>query len=368
MPSGLVSNGNELCAQRPVVFLILDGVGVGRHDDFDAVARANTPTLDWLCGQYASHTRQLRAHGVAVGLPSDGDMGNSEVGHNILGAGRVFDQGAKCVETAIASGSIWEGVWSEMLQSLGSSDGTLHFLGLLSDGNVHSHDAHLRAMLERAASEGVRRVRVHVLFDGRDVPECTAERYLDRLEKTLAEINANGDRDYRVASGGGRMTITMDRYEADWEMVERGWKAHVLGDAPQFPSAAAALANARDHDSPESDQTIPAFVVVDDGKPVGTIEDGDAVVLFNFRGDRAIEISRAFQDGADFNGFDRVRQPKVFFAGMMLYDGDAQIPERYLVEPESVQGSISELLADRGVTQFACAETQKYGHVTYFWN
>lgn len=365
----LTENGNAICASRPVLLVILDGVGVGLGDEYDAVARANTPTLDWLSSTYASHARQLTAHGVAVGLPSDGDMGNSEVGHNILGAGRVFDQGAKCVETAINTGRIWQGVWREMLAAMDDDHGTLHLIGLLSDGNVHSNTAHVHAILAQAAKDGVARVRLHVLLDGRDVPELTAERYVEELEQCIAQLRQQGAGDYAIASGGGRMITTMDRYEADWSIVERGWRAHVLGEGQPFRSTAQALAWTRSDASPDSDQTIPPFVIVDEQEnAIGTIEDGDAVLFFNFRGDRAMQISHAFQDGDSFNGFDRRRVPKVFYAGMMLYDGDEAIPVHYLVEPESVDGCMSELLADRGVGQFACAETQKFGHVTYFWN
>lgn len=352
--------------EGPVVFLVLDGVGIGRGDDFDAVARARTPTLDWL-GENAL-TRTLKAHGSAVGLPSEGDMGNSEVGHNAIGAGRVFDQGAKLVENAVESGRLWEGVWAELTGALRERGGALHLIGLLSDGNVHSHERHLHAMLRRAREEGLERVFVHVLLDGRDVPETSAPVYIERLETVLAECREGGG-EYRIASGGGRMVTTMDRYEADWSVVERGWQAHVLGEGRRFESALEAVDTLRSEGEGTIDQFLPAFVIADEsGEALAPIVDGDAVVFFNFRGDRAIEISRAFTEGESFSGFERGRVPRVDYAGMMLYDGDEQIPKRYLVAPPAIDRTMGEYLARNGITQFACSETQKYGHVTYFWN
>ena len=351
----------------PVVLLILDGVGVGAGDEFDAVALARTPNLDLL--RRTGLAASLRAHGTSVGLPSDADIGNSEVGHNIMGAGRVFDQGAKCVDRAIGTGTVWDGYWKTLVRRVGSGGGALHLMGLLSDGNVHSHETHLHALIRRAHREGLPRLYVHPLLDGRDVPDRTALVYLERLEALLGEIRGQGSRDYRIASGGGRMVVTMDRYEADWSIVARGWSAHVLGEAAGFPSAAAAVEHFRAQEPGISDQVLPAFTVrKPDGGPVAAIEDGDGVIFFNFRGDRAMEMSRALTAGAGFDRFDRGRVPDVSFAGMMLYDGDLGIPEHYLVEPPEIRSTLGEYLAASGVSQFACAETQKFGHVTYFWN
>lgn len=349
----------------PLVLLILDGVGVGLGDAYDAVAAAHTPNLDRLHSEFPH--RRLLAHGVAVGLPSDGDMGNSEVGHNILGAGRIFDQGAKRVDSALAAGELWQSTaWKEVVDAA-TRGGTAHFVGLLSDGNVHSHIDHLIALMSAAARGGVRRLRIHALLDGRDVPDRTAETYVDRLNQEIETLRAAGV-DCAIASGGGRMTTTMDRYGADWGMVERGWNAHVLGQAAPARTAHEAIERSRARRPGLSDQLIDPFTIVDDdGAPIGPIDDGDAVVVFNFRGDRVIEICQAFTEH-DFDEFDRQRLPKVTFVGMMLYDGDLQIPELYLVHSEKVADSVSELLAEAHVPQFACAETQKFGHVTYFWN
>lgn len=348
----------------PVVCVIMDGVGHGAKDATDGVYLAHTPVLDALLA--SELVTKLKAHGTAVGMPSDADMGNSEVGHNTLGAGRVFDQGAKLVGAAVASGSVYEGeAWKRVIEQ-GNSGGAVHFLGLLSDGNVHSHIDHLLAFLGRCAEEGVNKVRVHTLLDGRDVKERSALGYLDTLEAKLSEIREGGS-DYRIASGGGRMITTMDRYNADWSIVERGWKAHVLGDARAFPTAAEAVQTYYDEDPKVTDQYLGSFVIEENGKAVGLVEDGDAVVLMNFRGDRALEISTAFE-AETFSRFDRLRKPDVFFAGMMQYDGDTKTPAHYLVNPPAVEGSMSEYLCAQGVTAFAVSETQKFGHVTYFWN
>jgi 2,3-bisphosphoglycerate-independent phosphoglycerate mutase len=349
----------------PVVCVVMDGVGLGAHDHGDAVHLAHTPTLDWLRTLRSSTT--LRAHGRAVGMPSDADMGNSEVGHNALGAGRIFDQGAKLVAEAIASGALFRGaVWREAVAHVRASGQPLHFLGLLSDGNVHSHIDHLLAMLRQAARDGVAKVRVHVLTDGRDVPGRSALGYVDQLEVCLAALR-DADHDYRIASGGGRMHITMDRYEAEWAMVERGWHTHVHGQGRRFTSARQAIETLYVEHPELDDQFLPAFVIADEYGPVGPIHDGAAVLLLNFRGDRAIEISRAFEDD-DFAPFDRSPRPQVLFAGMMQYDGDLKIPRRFLVDPPVIDHTMGELLAATGRRQLAMAETQKYGHVTYFWN
>jgi 2,3-bisphosphoglycerate-independent phosphoglycerate mutase len=366
MTLSLAKHARFAAVRGPVVVVVMDGVGLGRGDEGDAVHLARIPTLDALTR--TAPMLALRAHGTAVGLPSDEDMGNSEVGHNALGAGRVFDQGAKLVNGAIATGAMFRGeTWTQAVRTVQESGEPLHFLGLLSDGNVHSHQDHLEAMIRRAHEEGVERVRVHALLDGRDVPETSALSYVDRLEAFLSGFRDAG-RDYRVASGGGRMKITMDRYEADWPMVERGWKLHVRGEGRGFRSLREAVETLRGETKGISDQNLPGFVIHDErGAPAGPIRDGAAVVFFNFRGDRAIEITRAFEDEA-FSKFERGPRPRVFYAGMMQYDGDLKLPSRFLVSPPEIDRTLAALLAGEGVTQLACSETQKFGHVTYFWN
>jgi 2,3-bisphosphoglycerate-independent phosphoglycerate mutase len=349
----------------PVVLCILDGVGLGKHEEGDFVRAAWTPNLDWLNAH--ALTASLQAHGTAVGMPSDDDMGNSEVGHNAIGCGRVFAQGARLVSEAIASRAIFEGpAWKEIVEPVVRDGSTLHFIGLFSDGNVHSHLDHLEAMLREARAAGVRTVRIHILLDGRDVPPTSALDYLDRFEAVLKPLNESGV-DFAIASGGGRQQVTMDRYQADWRIVERGWRAHVRGEGEAFPSARAAIEAFRARVPGVIDQDLPPFVVHRDGAPVGPVRDGDSVVLFNFRGDRAIELSRAMEEEA-FDAFDRGPLPKIRFAGMMEYDGDLHIPKRYLVTPPAINRTMGEYLARAGVPQLAISETQKFGHVTYFFN
>ena len=359
----LVKSSRFAACSGPLVTVILDGVGISPREDGDAVKTARTPTLDQLMANYPMI--RLRAHGTAVGMPSDEDMGNSEVGHNAFGAGRVFAQGAKLVNESIASGNLWKGkAWNEVIGAAKAGK-TLHFIGLFSDGNVHSHIDHLKAMLVQAKSEGVARARIHILLDGRDVGEPSALEYVDPFEAFLSDLRGPSF-DVAIASGGGRMKITMDRYEADWSMVVRGWAIHVRGEGRQFPSARAAIEAFRG-EAKVIDQDLPGFVVAKDGKPVGPIVEGDAVVFFNFRGDRAIEISRAFTE-EKFDKFDRGPKPKVTYAGMMQYDGDTKMPARFLVVPPAIDRTLGEFLAKNGITQYAISETQKYGHVTYFWN
>jgi 2,3-bisphosphoglycerate-independent phosphoglycerate mutase len=348
----------------PVVLVIMDGVGFGAGDESDGVHMAYTPVLDQLL--QGPLVTKLKAHGTAVGLPADTDMGNSEVGHNALGAGRVFSQGAKLVNEALASGSVFTGESWKRVIARANEGGTIHFIGLVSDGNVHSHIGQLFALLERCRQEGARRVRVHALLDGRDVGQKSALEYLRPLEAKLQELSEGGF-DYRIASGGGRMVTTMDRYNANWEVVENGWKAHVLGQGLSFSSAIEAVSTFYEQDAEMTDQYMPSFVICDNSGPVGTIEDGDSVVFFNFRGDRAIEISRAFEED-DFTAFDRQRRPDVFYAGMMQYDGDALIPRNFLVEPPAIENTLGQYLCASAIRSFAISETQKFGHVTYFWN
>ena len=352
----------------PVVLVIMDGVGYGKFKEGDAVVNSNMQNLTELAKN--NPNTRLKAHGTAVGLPSDEDMGNSEVGHNAMGCGRVFNQGAALVSRSIDTGAMFEGsAWKEITNNVrneGVGSPTLHFIGLFSDGNVHSHLDHLKAMIVQAKKENVKRVRIHVLFDGRDVGETSALEYLDPFESFLKDLN-NENFDAKIGSGGGRMWITMDRYGADWSMVDRGWQTHVLGTARQFASAREAVETYRKEIPGIIDQDLKEFVVAEGGKPIGTIEDGDSVVYFNFRGDRALEITAAFEDD-NFDKFDRARRPKVCYAGMMEYDGDLHVPSRYLVSPPSIDKTMGEYLAASGVRTLAISETQKYGHVTYFFN
>lgn len=349
----------------PVVLAIMDGTGIGKYKEGDFVASAFKPNWEWL-KQHAVYT-ELKAHGRAVGMPTDEDMGNSEVGHNAIGAGRVFDQGASLVENAINSRALFNGeTWKEVVGNVIQHGTQLHFIGLLSDGNVHSHIRHLIAMLKEAKTAGVKKARVHALLDGRDVPPQSALIYVDALEAVLKELSVDGC-DYAIASGGGRQGITMDRYEADWNMVKKGWAIHWKGEGPQFPSARAAIEKYRADNPAVIDQDLPPFVVARDGKPVGALHTNDSVVMINFRGDRALETCRAFEED-NFTKFERGPKPQVLFAGMMEYDGDTHTPKKYLVSPPAIDRTMGEYLTESGVNILAVSETQKYGHVTYFFN
>ena len=350
----------------PLLLIIIDGAGIGKEDETNAVYRAATPHLDQLLKSPLFTT--LKAHGTAVGLPSDDDMGNSEVGHNAIGAGRIFDQGARLVNKALKTGAIFQtDVWNNITQR-SRNGGTVHFIGLLSDGNVHSHIEQLFILIDKCAELNFKKVRIHPLLDGRDVGERTALDYIVPTEEKLKKISGEKGLDYAIASGGGRMRVTMDRYNSDWNIVKRGWDAHVRGEGRTFPSASEAVKTFYAEDPKATDQYLPAFVITDaSGKPVGPIQDGDAVIFFNFRGDRAIQISRAFTE-KDFSEFDRGPLPDIFYAGMMEYDGDAHIPPHFLVQPPAIDRVISEYLCAEKVKTFAVSETQKFGHVTYFWN
>jgi len=362
----------------PLLLVILDGMGLyrGTKEGYpgNAIDLAKPAHLFHLLDKERI-VLKLKAHGTAVGMPSDQDQGNSEVGHNAFGAGRIFAQGARLVDEAIESGRLFSSTaWKEIVENSLKENTPVHFIGLLSDGNVHSNIRHLMAMVSECDRQGIETVHVHALLDGRDVPPLSALRYFGELEDFLWSIRVSAlkssqRRAYFIASGGGRMVTTMDRYEADWSIVERGYNAHVLGEGPRFPDSLTAIRKLRERQRAD-DQYMDRFVIHapnDPEKPLTRIEDSHGVIFFNFRGDRAIEISRAFVE-KDFHGFERKAWPRVLYAGMVEYDGDTHMPPRYLVEPPAFERTLSEYLAANGVTQFAVSETQKFGHVTYFWN
>jgi len=368
--------------EGPLLLIIMDGIGIGKPDKGNAVYLAQPPNLIKITEECKAKNlyTELKAHGPAVGLPTWDDMGNSEVGHNAMGAGRVYSQGAKLVNEAIKSGKIFQSeIWNKFVKRVKERNSCMHFLGLLSDGNVHSHIDQLFGLLDGTVKSGVRKVRVHILLDGRDVPEYSALKYVDMLEEKLKSINdQNFGFDYKIGSGGGRMYVTMDRYESNWEIVRRGWLAHVCGIIEQtelikgfkgyYRSARKAIEDARRIFPEKNDQFIPPFVIIDENnKPIGRMSDGDVVINFNFRGDRAIQISKVFEQ-KDFNKFKRDYYPDLEYAGLLEYDTDAHIPKQYLVSPPEIQNTITEYLCTNGITQFAIAETHKFGHVTYFWN
>lgn len=346
--------------------VILDGWGEANPDKYNCIHTANTPTMDSLKTGAPEKWRLVRAHGKAVGLPTEDDMGNSEVGHNALGAGRIYAQGAKLVDFALASGKIYEGeAFKYIKESFDKS--TLHLIGLLSDGGVHSRIDQLQLLLKGAAEHGAKRIRVHILTDGRDVLDGSSVGFVETLEKDLANLREEGI-DAQIASGGGRMYVTMDRYENDWDVVKRGWDAQVLGEAPhKFQNAVEAVKTLRSKPQ-ANDQYLPPFVIVDEsGKAIGPIVDGDAVVTLNFRADRMVMLAKALEY-EDFDKFDRVHFPKIRYAGMLQYDGELKLPSHYLVSPPEIERTSGEYLVKNGVRTFACSETVKFGHVTFFWN
>lgn len=349
--------------KKQLVLVVMDGIGEKDSTYGNAVKNAYTPNLDYLKSKGAYTT--IKAHGTAVGLPSDDDMGNSEVGHNAIGCGQVYSQGAKLVNESIESGLIFKSeTWMKLVEN--AKGHTFHFIGLLSDGNVHSNISHLKAMIKQLKQEGVEKVRLHILLDGRDVPEGSSSKYVSDIEEYMSDLNDDSF-DARIASGGGRMYMTMDRYEADWQMVKRGWDAHVHGIGRKFDSALQAIKTYQEEEN-ATDQLMHEFIICQNGEPVGKIQDHDSVVYFNFRGDRALEISRVFDSGEEFDKFDRGIKPEVLYAGMLQYDADLKIPQMYLAEPPKIADTMSEYLVKYQVKTYAISETQKFGHVTYFWN
>jgi len=357
----------HFAGRGPVLLVIMDGWGIGSGDAGNAIVLAKTPAIDRLWYEYP-HTRLL-THGPYVGLSSDADLGGSEVGHLTMGAGKILEQGPTRINKAIVDGSFYQSpVLRKIIAHCLRQQSTLHLLGLLSDGNVHSHIKHFLAVIRHANLQGITHLRLHALFDGRDVGIQTAQAYVARIEDEFAAINKQPERDYRIASAGGREVITMDR-DHDWSKVEAGWQAHVHGVAAyQFQSAREAIEEFRTGAPGLIDQDMPGFVVVDsDGSPVGRMHDGDAVIMMNFRGDRALEITEAFEVD-DFDGFDRGWRPDVLFAGMMVYDEDRNLPALQIMEPTRVNNPFGKRILDLGIRQFRLAETQKFPHVTFFFN
>lgn len=495
----------ELHYDGPVVLVVMDGVGLSPSRSGNAVRQAHTEFLDEAMLKYLNIP--LEASGEAVGI-MPGQMGNSEVGHNAIGAGQIIKQGIAGVETAFTTGAIWdskawrgalkfmqdpvlkqsaskdpksdssaksttvaEQVKSTMvdvsqqliMQSAKASElaldvanyldqkadeivdreemrsvinkgakttttatsdtisrlpnltkkvvsafkklddeakknaaaveelraedrkknktandasrpqeikrkteATLHFAGIFSDGGVHSDIKYLEQMIKEAYKSGVRRMRIHAIFDGRDVAPQSEPKYIKRLEKFCKEFK---DADIKIATGAGRMVATADRYENDWPMVKLGWDLMVDGKAPRkFTSATQAIETLRREDPTVQDQYLPAFVIVDDKEqPVGKVNDGDAFIYYDFRADRAVEIARAFTE-ENFDKFKRSRVPEVYFVGMTEYDADKHIPSHTLVPPVQIDTSLSSFIAQNKMSQLAISETVKFGHITYYFN
>ncbi|MBE0416658.1 MAG: 2,3-bisphosphoglycerate-independent phosphoglycerate mutase [Coriobacteriia bacterium] len=341
-------------ARLPFCLIIMDGYGLAEPGPGNAISSAHTPTLDALF-EGCPHTR-LEASGEAVGLP-DGQMGNSEVGHLNIGAGRVVYQELTRISQAIEDGSFVENKTLGAAVDAAVADGrAVHFMGLLSDGGVHSHRDHLYALIRLAKRRGATRVYVHCFLDGRDVPPDSGLGFVADLEGFLAE------------EGVGQVATVMGRYYAmdrdnRWERVERAWRALVLGDGIDVPGAHQAVAAS--YAAGITDEFVVPAVIAQDGVPVATIQDGDAVIFFNFRPDRAREIARALVDSG-FRGFERPISPQVHFVCLTEYDPSIPAPVAFAKDlPRCV---LADVLSEAGLRQLHVAETEKYAHVTFFLN
>jgi len=351
----------------PLIHVVLDGWGVGAADETNAVNKANLPVMSRLI-RGCPYT-QLWTHGKYVGLPNEKDMGGSEVGHMTMGAGMVMEQGPTLIQNLLQSGEFFENpVLSRIIQNCVERDTPLHLLGLLSNGNIHSHVDHTEAIIRHAFQSGIRRCYLHALLDGRDVGVQSALDFTEPFEKLFSELKGQRPRiDYAFASGGGREVITMDR-DNNWEKIETGWQIHVHGQSEnQFPSIRDAIEHFRKQNPEIIDQDIPGFVIIRNGEAVGRIEDQHALIFTNFRGDRATEFSQAVL-ADDFPYFERYRCPEVLFAGMTQYDQDNQIPPDYLVGTPVVEEPFGKRILELGLKQFRLSETQKFAHVTFFYN
>jgi 2,3-bisphosphoglycerate-independent phosphoglycerate mutase len=351
----------------PLIHVVLDGWGVGAADGTNAVNKANLPVMSRLI-RGCPYT-QLWTHGKYVGLPNEKDMGGSEVGHMTMGAGMVMEQGPTLIQDLLQSGEFFENpVLSRIIQNCVERDTPLHLLGLLSNGNIHSHVDHTEAIIRHAFKSGIKRCYLHALLDGRDVGVQSALDFTEPFEKLFSELK--GQRpgiDYAFASGGGREVITMDR-DNNWKKIETGWQIHVHGQSEnQFPSIRDAIEHFRKQNPEIIDQDIPGFVIIRNGEAVGRIEDQHALIFTNFRGDRATEFSQAVL-ADDFPYFERYRCPEVLFAGMTQYDQDNQIPPDYLVGTPVVEEPFGKRILELGLKQFRLSETQKFAHVTFFYN
>ena len=339
--------------KKPTALIILDGFGLSEHVEGNAVKAARTPTVDWL--NSSAPRNVLSASGGSVGL-MDGQMGDSNVGHLNIGAGRIVYQDVVRISKAIASGEFFTNpTLLAVMEHPKKTGGALHLMGLVSPGGVHSHSEHLYALLRMAKEHGLERVFVHAFLDGRDVPPSSAHEYLADLEEQIEQIGIG-----RVASISGRY-YAMDR-DRRWDRVEKAYRA-LLGQGPGAPSSAAAIQEA--YAQGETDEFVVPRVIVENGKAVGPIQDGDSVLFFNFRADRAREITWAMTND-DFQGFDRGKKLDIYYATMTQYDAELDLP--FAFAPQDLRNTLGEYLSGLGKTQLRIAETEKYAHVTFVFN
>ncbi len=342
-------------AKRPTVLMILDGYGLNDKTEGNAVALAKTPVMDKLMKEYPFVKGY--ASGLAVGLP-DGQMGNSEVGHINMGAGRIVYQELTRITKEIEDGSFFENEeLKDAMNNCKKNDSSLHLYGLLSDGGVHSHNTHLYALLEMAKKEGLDKVYVHCFLDGRDTPPASGKDFVSALADKMKEIGVG-----KIASVMGRY-YAMDR-DNNWDRVEKAWDAMVKGEGEQTDDAVAGVQAS--YDAGVTDEFVVPMVVTENGKPVATINENDSVIFYNFRPDRAREITRAFC-ADDFDGFDRGKRMNLTYVCFAEYD--VTIPNKEIAfKKVEITNTFGEILASKGLKQARIAETEKYAHVTFFFN
>jgi 2,3-bisphosphoglycerate-independent phosphoglycerate mutase len=339
--------------KKPVLMMILDGFGVSENIKGNAICSANTPNLDMLFSSFPNS--MLEASGEAVGLP-DGLMGNSEVGHLNIGAGRIVYQHITRISKSIRDGDFFRNkAFLDAMENVKLHNSSLHLMGLLSDGGVHSDNTHLYALLRMAKEHGIKKVFVHAFLDGRDVPPKSAIGYIEDAERRMKELGGE------FATISGRY-YAMDR-DNRWERVEKAYEALASGQGQTAATAGEALENA--YEKGETDEFVAPTVIVKDKKPVSIISDNDSVIFFNFRSDRAREITRAFID-PEFPGFKRKANPKTYFVCFTRYDETFGVPVAF--PPDVLKNILSEVLSRNHIRQLRIAETEKYAHVTFFFN
>ena len=352
---GSLSDNGQENHKRPTVLLIIDGFGVSERNEHNAIALADTPVLDRLKKECPYAVGE--ASGLAVGLP-EGQMGSSEVGHLNIGAGRIVDQELVRITKEIENGTFFENeVLLKAIHDVKEKGTSLHLYGLVSDGGVHSHNTHLYALLELAKRHGLEKVYVHCFTDGRDMPPDSGKNYIQELQAEMDRIGCG-----RIATVGGRY-YAMDR-DNNWDRIEKAYRALTLGEGVKASSAAEAVAQS--YEKGETDEFIQPTVVIQDGSPVATIEDGDAIIFFNFRSDRARELTRTFCCD-EFDGFDRGPRKQVTYICFTEYD--ATIPNNTIAfEKKPIFNTFGEWLSAHNMKQARIAETEKYAHVTFFFN
>ena len=343
-------------SKKPVVLMVLDGYGLNDRTEGNAIAMANTPVMDKLMKECPF--QKGYASGLAVGLP-DGQMGNSEVGHMNIGAGRIIYQDLTRITKDIEDGTFFKN--EELLEAMENckkNDSDLHLFGLLSDGGVHSHLSHVYGLLEMAKQQGVSKVYVHAFLDGRDTPPASAKGFVETLENKMAEIGVG-----KVASLSGRY-YAMDR-DNNWDRVEKAYDSLVTGDGIKAESATQALQES--YDNGKTDEFVEPTVICKDGQPLSLVKANDSVIFFNFRPDRAREMTRAFCDDK-FTGFER-KTGFIPLTFVCFKDYDESIPNKKVAfKKEHIKNTFGEFLANHGKKQLRLAETEKYAHVTFFFN